>query len=127
MHQHVRTTTQVFEDHLRLRVEGDVETDLLRNFAEDVVLLTENSNAEGHDAIRISAGCLADQLSDARFEFIARQVNGLYALLIWRDLGQIPGGAWRRQLHDRRRQDPDADHPLRSHFQHRLSTLASFI
>lgn len=50
-----RLTEEVFEDHLRLRIENRLEEDLARNYAEDVVLLTVNSNACGHDAIRMSA------------------------------------------------------------------------
>jgi SnoaL-like domain len=78
-----RSAEEVFEDHLRLRVAGKVEEDLRRNYAEDVVLLTVNSNARGHDAIRMSARRLRDQLPDGRFEFLSKQVNGPYALLIW--------------------------------------------
>jgi len=78
-----RSTREVFEDHLRLRLEGDLEKDLRRNYAEDVVLLTVNSNATGHDALRASAARLREQLPDGRFEFLARQVNGPYALLVW--------------------------------------------
>ena len=79
-----RSTLDVFEDHLRLRAEGDLETDLQRNYSESVVLLTVNSNAKGHDALRLSAHRLAEQLPDGRFEWMAKQVNGPYALLVWR-------------------------------------------
>ncbi|MDQ2705960.1 MAG: nuclear transport factor 2 family protein [Pseudomonadota bacterium] len=79
-----RSTEEVFEDHLRLRVENQLEEDLARNYAEDVILLTVNSNACGHDAIRMSAARLADQLPEPRFEFIAEQVRDRFALLIWR-------------------------------------------
>jgi hypothetical protein len=85
--QHSRTSRsaeEVFQDHLRLRLENKLEEDLERNYAEDVVLLTVNSNARGHDAIRMSAGRLKEQLPDARFEFVSKQVNGRFALLIWR-------------------------------------------
>jgi hypothetical protein len=47
-----RRTREVFDDYLRLRLEDD----LARNYAKDVVLLTVNSNACGHQAIRTSAG-----------------------------------------------------------------------
>jgi hypothetical protein len=79
-----RSTEEVFEDHLRLRVEGRLEDDLRRNYAEDVVLLTVNSNACGHDAIRMSADRLREQLPQSRFEFIKKQVNGRFAMLVWR-------------------------------------------
>jgi hypothetical protein len=81
-----RSAEEVFEEHLRLRVTGNLEEDLRRNYAEDVVLLTVNSNARGHDALRMSARRLRDQLPDARYEFLAKQVNGPYVLLIWRGL-----------------------------------------
>ncbi len=70
-----RSAEEVFQDHLRLRMAGSLEEDLRRNYAEDVVLLTVNSNPHGHDAIRMSARRLREQLPDARYEFLARQVN----------------------------------------------------
>lgn len=79
-----RSTREVFEDHLKLRMKGDLETDLARNYSETVTLLTVNSNVRGHDAMRMSARRLAEQLPDGKFEFVAKQVNGPYALLIWR-------------------------------------------
>lgn len=79
-----RDTRQVFRDHLRLRVAGDLETDLRRNYAPDVVLLTANSNARGHAAMRVSARRLQRQMPDPCFRFLVQQVRGLFALLIWR-------------------------------------------
>lgn len=78
-----RTTEEVFEDHLRLRLQGKLQEDLRRNYSDDVLLLTVNSNARGHDAIRMSAARLEKQLPDAQFNIAARQVNGPFALLIW--------------------------------------------
>lgn len=78
-----RTPEEVFEDHLRLRLEGKLEEDLRRNYSEEVLLLTVNSNARGHDAIRMSAERLSRQLPQAEFNIAASQVNGPYALLIW--------------------------------------------
>ena len=79
-----RSTSEVFEDHLKLRMSGDLEADLRRNYCEDVTLLTENSNGQGHDLVRISAGRLAEQLPNGKYEFLSKQVRGPYALLIWR-------------------------------------------
>lgn len=79
-----RTTSEVFEDHLRLRQSGDLEEDLRRNFAEDVVLLAGNSNGRGHAAIRASFRRLREQMPGGRFQYLARQVCGPYALLVWR-------------------------------------------
>ncbi|RWM87830.1 MAG: nuclear transport factor 2 family protein [Mesorhizobium sp.] len=78
-----RSIHEVFQDHLRLRVMGELEEDLRRNYASDVVLLTANSNLVGHDAIRLSAKRLHEQLPEAKFEFLAKQVRGPYAILIW--------------------------------------------
>ncbi len=78
-----RTPEEVFEDHLRLRLEGKLEEDLSRNYSEEVHLLTVNSNARGHNAIRMSAERLGRQLPEARFHIAAKQVNGRYAFLVW--------------------------------------------
>ncbi|YCI07091.1 nuclear transport factor 2 family protein (plasmid) [Ensifer sp. D2-11] len=83
-----RSTSEVFDSHLNLRINGDLERDLVENYSEKVVLLTVNSNMSGHDAIRASAARLGEQLPGARFEFVAKQVNGRYALLIWRATSQ---------------------------------------
>ena len=79
-----RRAAAVMKDHLRLRRSGDLEADLARNFADDVVLVTDNSRLHGHDAIRKSAGRLREQLPGARIEFVTCQVEGEYALLVWR-------------------------------------------
>lgn len=77
------TAREVFEDHLRLRVEGELEEDLRRNYSKDMVLLTSNSELVGHDAIRASAARLDEQLPDASFTFLSKRVHGPYAFLIW--------------------------------------------
>lgn len=40
----MRMPREVFEEHLRLRVERDLEEDLRRNYSKGVVLLTSNSD-----------------------------------------------------------------------------------
>ena len=47
-------------------------------------MLTVNSNACGHDAIRMSARRLANQLPEPKFELVAKQVRDRFALLVWR-------------------------------------------
>ncbi len=79
-----RSPEEVFDDHLRLRSVADFETDLRRNYAEDILLFCEVGVLEGHDAIRASARRLGLQLPEARFEFTARWVAGEYAFLVWR-------------------------------------------
>lgn len=79
-----RSTREVFEDHLQLRVAGDLETDLTRNYAEDVVLICDAGVFRGRDAVRESARRLGLQLPGAKFEFTSEQVADEYALLIWK-------------------------------------------
>ncbi|WP_119459360.1 nuclear transport factor 2 family protein [Rhodospirillaceae bacterium SYSU D60014] len=79
-----RSVAEVSEDHLRLRLSQDLETDLQRNYAPDVILLTVYSVLHGHDGLRRSSGRLQLQLPGARFEFSAKQVDGEFAFLVWR-------------------------------------------
>jgi hypothetical protein len=46
-----RSTREVFEDHLRLAEENDLEGDLERNVAEDVVMLTGRGVFRGHAGV----------------------------------------------------------------------------
>jgi hypothetical protein len=79
----MRPAVEVFEDHLRLRSIGDVEGDLERNYAEDIVLLCEPGVLRGRDAVRNSARRLAWQIPGAGFEFPVRRLEGDFALLVW--------------------------------------------
>jgi len=65
----MRSTIEIFEDHLQRRSRGDIEGDLDCNYAGDVVLLCEHGVLKGRAAVRNSAKALADQLPDARFDF----------------------------------------------------------
>ena len=79
----VRTTRDVFEDHLHLREVGNLDEDLRRNYAGDIVLLCSFGVLRGHDAIPESARRLGLQLPGAKFRFTTRQVADDYALLEW--------------------------------------------
>ena len=78
-----RSADDVFEDHLHLRSLGDVETDLEKNYADDIVLLCELGVLTGRDAVRKSARRLGLQLPEAEFQFPTREVRGEYAFLVW--------------------------------------------
>ena len=43
-----RSTQEVIDDHLRLATENDVEADLERNVAEDIVVLSGRGIFHGH-------------------------------------------------------------------------------
>jgi hypothetical protein len=79
-----RNTTEVFDDHLRLRMAGDLETDLSRKYFENVALLTVNSNAQGHDALRTSAKRLSEQLPNAKLRVPGEAGQRTLSALIWR-------------------------------------------
>lgn len=79
-----RSPREVFESHLENRVRGRLDEDLAENYAEDVVLLTQNSQVRGTAAMRVSADRLAGQIPDAEFVFEAKKVEGPYAFLVWR-------------------------------------------
>jgi len=79
----IRSTQEVFDDHLQLARQGDIETDIARNYAEDCVLLTTYGVFKGHDGVREAAVLLDRQLPDARFVYRTRLVYGEIAFLEW--------------------------------------------
>lgn len=79
----MRQTREVLDDHLRLREAGDVDADLARNYAEDIVLLCEPGVLRGRQAVRESAQRLAWQIPNARYEYPSLRVEGEYAMLVW--------------------------------------------
>lgn len=79
-----RTTREVLEDHLRLRQQGDLATDLERNYAESVVLLCKSGVFRGRDAIRASAHDLRLQVPNAHYDYLTCEVEGAYGFLEWR-------------------------------------------
>ena len=78
-----RTIDEVFRDHLELRAIGDVERDIERNFAPEVVLLSSYGVFRGHAGVRQSADLLAEHLGEARFGYTRRLVEKDVAFLEW--------------------------------------------
>jgi hypothetical protein len=80
----MRTTTEVFEDHLAKRLAGDVEGDIKENYAKDVVFLTGTGAFHGHDGVRHSAAELSEHVTkNTLFEYRHTLVEGDYAFLEW--------------------------------------------
>jgi hypothetical protein len=80
-----RSTREVIEDHIRLQITGQIEEDLERNYAEDVVLLTESGrHVRGHDAVRRAASRLYRHGPGSCYEMVGLQVHGDYGLLLWK-------------------------------------------
>jgi hypothetical protein len=91
-----RPTEQVFEDHLALAQAGDVETDLNRNFAPDVVLLTSYGVFHGHEGCRKAAELLDVQIGKTQYTYRTKLFHGELAFLEWSastDLASVEDGA----------------------------------
>jgi hypothetical protein len=83
-----RSAREVLEDHLQLALEGDVESDLERNFSDDVFLLTGYGIYRGIDGVREKAKLLADQLPGGRWEYHNVMVEGELGFLEWSGVGE---------------------------------------
>lgn len=83
-----RSTREVLDDHLALAADGDLETDLSRNFAEDVVLLTGYGVFRGIEGVRAKAGLLAAQLPGGRWSYRTVMAEGELGFLEWAGEGQ---------------------------------------
>ncbi|MGH8145317.1 MAG: hypothetical protein ACREPY_03205, partial [Rhodanobacteraceae bacterium] len=57
-----RTAGNVLEDHLALAQQGDLETDIERNFVADCVLMTSYGTFRGHAGVRDAARLLVHQM-----------------------------------------------------------------
>lgn len=79
----MRTTTEVFEDHLAKRLAGDLEGDIKENYSKDVVLMTGTGVFEGHDGVRKSAKELEEYVGNIPYEYNHTLVKGDYAFLEW--------------------------------------------
>jgi len=79
-----RTTEEVLRDHLQCRQNRDIEADLSRNYAEDVVLLTMEGVYRGHDGVRANGAELRDYLGSADFAFPVIRTADRFAFIEWR-------------------------------------------
>jgi ketosteroid isomerase-like protein len=80
----MRTTAEVLEDHLQLAKEGDLEQDLARNYAEDVVVFMSDGIYRGLNDVRALARRLDEELPSATFEYITVLSEGDVGFLEWR-------------------------------------------
>lgn len=78
-----RSTEEIFESHLKLRLEGKVEEDIRTNYAEDVTLITWSRTYHGHDGVRQSAAELASYIPNGNYTYKKKVVEGNIAYLIW--------------------------------------------
>jgi hypothetical protein len=79
----VRSTEEVFHDHLTLAQQGDLETDIARNFDRKCVLLTSFGIFRGHIGVREAAALLERQLGRAQYRYSNRLWHDDTAFLEW--------------------------------------------
>lgn len=79
----MRTTQEVFEDHLKCRLQGDTTGDAERNYDKDVVILSSKGMFHGRKGILESADILDRDLRDGSFEFNTVWIKGNYVFLEW--------------------------------------------
>lgn len=84
-----RPLKEVLDDHLRLRECGDLEQDIRRNYAPDVVLLTPIGAYHGHQGVRESAQQLYEAIKDPdSYEYDSIVCDERIALLEWSAKGE---------------------------------------
>ena len=83
-----RTAREVLDDHLQLAADWDFETDLERNFADDVVLLTGYGVFRGKEGVRAKAKLLAEQLPGGRWTYRNVMAEGELGFLEWTGEGE---------------------------------------
>jgi hypothetical protein len=79
----VRSTREVYEDHLRLAQDGDIEADLARNVSEDFVALTGRGVFRGHSGVRELARQLMAEIPSGRWTYTTELFDGPMAFLEW--------------------------------------------
>lgn len=78
-----RSTQEVFNDHLQNRRSRNLEIDLARNYASDVVLLTCYGVFHGHDGVRKSAEILHRKVPEAQYQYVRQLHADEMAFLEW--------------------------------------------
>lgn len=78
-----RSPREVLDDHLALAAAGDWQTDLERNVADDIVVLTGFGLFTGRDQVRVLAELLDAQLPGASLEYTTVLVHGDVGFLEW--------------------------------------------
>jgi len=78
-----RTAREVLDDHLALAMAWDFETDLERNFSEDIVLLTGYGIFRGIEGVREKVQLLDAQLPGGRWTYRTVMAEGEMGFLEW--------------------------------------------
>jgi len=78
-----RSAEEVLDDHLGLAAKWILEEDMIRNSAEDIVLLTNFGVFHGHDGIREAVKILEMELPNGTFEYKVKLCEGNMGFLHW--------------------------------------------
>lgn len=78
-----RSARKVLEDHLELAKEWDFETDVARNFDDDIVLMTTYGIFRGIEGLRAKVDLLAEQMPGGRWNYENVMVEGELGFLEW--------------------------------------------
>lgn len=78
-----RSAREVLDDHLALAEAWDFETDLARNFSDDIVLLTGYGIFRGIEGVRAKVKLLAEQLPGGRWTYLNVMAEGEMGFLEW--------------------------------------------
>jgi hypothetical protein len=88
-----RSAQDVLDDHLSTSLNGSLEEDLERNYAPDVVIVSNWGVKHGHDGVRDMARLLQSQLPECTFAYRVRLIEAGIGLLDW--TGHSPAGSVR--------------------------------
>ena len=78
-----RSPREVLEDHLELARSWDFETDLRRNFDDQIVLMTSYGIYRGIEGLRAKVQLLNDQMPGGRWKYHKVMVEGKLGFLEW--------------------------------------------
>jgi hypothetical protein len=78
-----RSAQEVLDDHLATSLNGSVDDDLARNYAPEVVIVSNWGVKRGHDGVREMARLLRSQLPDCTFAYRLRLIEDGVGLLEW--------------------------------------------
>jgi hypothetical protein len=78
-----RSAQEVLDDHLATSLNASVEDDLGRNYAADVVVVSNWGVTRGHDGVREMARLLRSQLPNCTFSYKVRLIEDGIGLLEW--------------------------------------------
>jgi hypothetical protein len=125
-----RSTVEVFEDHLALAQEGELEADLIRNVASDIVLLTSYGIFRGYEGVRRAAALLEEQIGRTTYIYRNRLIHGDHAFLEWSahsELASIEDGADSYLIRDGRIQSMTIHYTVRARPSRRRKVPVTFL